>query len=261
MSFAEQADFRRALVLAERLADCSRAIARQYFRHPIAVEQKPDHSPVTMADRAIETELRRMIHAEFPAHGIQGEEFGYEPGGEFTWFLDPIDGTKSFISGFPLFGSLIALVHGDRPVLGVIEIPAIGERWVGGAGLPTRFNGEPARVSACADIGRARVYSTTVDLFDGEDRRRFDTLSRRAAMRRFGGDCYLYGLLASGHCDLVIEAALKPHDYLALVPVVENAGGKISDWHGQPLSPRHGNYVLAAATETLWRQALDGLAD
>ena len=120
MSFAAHQDFHRALALAGQLADAARAIARGYFRRPIEVEQKPDCSPVTVADRAIETELRRMIRAEFPSHAIQGEEFGVESGTEFTWVLDPIDGTKSFISGFPLFGSLIALVREERAVLGVI---------------------------------------------------------------------------------------------------------------------------------------------
>ena len=260
MNFAGHADFQRALALAGRLADTSRAIARSYFRRPIEVEHKPDRSPVTAADREIETELRRMIRAEFPTHGIQGEEFAGEPGGEFTWVLDPIDGTKSFITGFPLFGSLIALVRDGAPMLGIIETPAIGERWVGCTGLPTLFNGETARVSACTRIEQARVYTTTADAFHGTDLQRFDALSRRAALRRFGGDCYLYGLLASGHCDLVIEAGLKPHDFLALVPVVEGAGGKISDWQGAPLDLRSGNRVLAAATEALWRQALDALA-
>lgn len=259
MNFTEHADFRRALALAGQLADASRSIARSYFRRPMEIEQKADHSPVTVADRAIETELRRMIRAEFPAHGIQGEEFGYETGSEFIWILDPIDGTRSFISGFPLFGSLIALVYAGRPVLGLIEIPATGERWIGCTGLPTSFNGEPARTSACDRIERARVYSTTTDEFKGDDLRRFDALSRRAAMRRFGGDCYLYGLLASGHCDLVIEAGLKSHDYLSLVPVVEGAGGKISDWQGHALDLQSGGHVVAAATESLWLCAVEAL--
>lgn len=260
MDFAAHADFDRALALAGRLADTSRSIARSYFRRPIEIERKPDRSPVTVADRAIETELRRMIRAEFPAHGIRGEEYGHEPGNEFTWVLDPIDGTKSFISGFPLFGSLIALVCGNQPVLGVIETPAIGERWIGCAGLPTLFNGEAARTSTCDRIEQARVYTTTADAFNDPDWQRFDALSRRAAFRRFGGDCYLYGLLASGHCDLVIEVGLKPHDYLALVPVVEGAGGKISDWRGAALDPNNGNHVVAAATEPLWLQAIDALS-
>lgn len=261
MSYARHRDCPRALALANRLADAARTIARSYFRSPIAVEQKADRTPVTAADRAIETEMRRMIRAEFPTHGIQGEEFAAEAGTEYTWVLDPIDGTKSFISGLPLFGTLIALTHGARSVLGVIEAPAIGERWVGVEGAPTLFNGVAARTSNCTSIEEARVYSTTTDAFDAERLRRYDSYSRRAAMRRYGGDCYLYGLLAAGHCDLVIEAAMKPHDFQALVPVVEGAGGKISDWSGLPLDAHSGDSVLAAATQALWTQAVDALAD
>ena len=256
MSFAEHADRARAQALAMRLADTARHIALRYFRQPLAVEQKADRSPVTVADREIETELRRMIRAEFPAHGIQGEEFAAEAGSEFTWVLDPIDGTKSFVTGFPLFGTLIALVQGDRPVMGVIEAPAMAERWLGCAGLATTFNGAAVRSGDCATIEGARVYSTPADTMHGVHRERFDRCTARAAMRRFGGDCYIYGLLASGHCDLVIEAALKPHDYMALIPVIEGAGGRISDWDGKPLGWNSADRVLAAATPALWEQAV-----
>jgi len=260
MSYARHPDCSRALALANRLADSARSIARRYFRNPIAVEQKADHSPVTAADRAIETEMRRMIRAEFPGHGIQGEEFAAEAGADFTWVLDPIDGTKSFISGFPLFGALIALTQGGRALLGVIEAPALGERWVGVEGSATLCNGAAVRTSACTTIENARVYSTTTDAFDSERLRRYDAYSRRALIRRYGGDCYLYGLLAAGHCDLVIEAAMKPHDFQALVPVVEGAGGKISDWNGRPLDAQSGDSVLAAATPALWSQAVEALS-
>jgi inositol-phosphate phosphatase / L-galactose 1-phosphate phosphatase / histidinol-phosphatase len=260
MSYARHRDCPRALALANQLADAARRIARGYFRSPIAVEQKADRSPVTAADRAIETEMRRMIREQFPTHGIQGEEFAAEAGAEFTWVLDPIDGTKSFISGFPLFGSLIALTHGARAVLGIIEAPALSERWVGVEGAPTLCNGVPVHTSTCASIEHARVYSTTTDAFDAERLRRYDAYTRRASIRRYGGDCYLYGLLAAGHCDLVIEAAMKPHDFQALVPVVEGAGGKISDWSGRPLDAQSGDSVLAAATQALWIQAVEALA-
>jgi inositol-phosphate phosphatase/L-galactose 1-phosphate phosphatase/histidinol-phosphatase len=259
MSFATHTDLARVQALAGRLADSARHTVRQYFRLPIAVEQKADLSPVTLADRAIETEMRRLIRAEFPTHGIRGEEFPSEDGDEFTWVLDPIDGTKSFITGFPLFGSLIALAQGTRPVFGVLEAPALGERWVGCEGLPTLFNGAPVRTSNCQSIEQARVYTTTIETFRGADRELFERATGRAALRRYGGDCYLYGLLASGFCDLVIEMSMKPHDYLALVPVVEGAGGKMSDWSGAPLSTETGDKVLAAATTELWEQALESL--
>lgn len=243
---------------AERLADAARPIAMRYFRHPLAVESKADLSPVTVADRAIETELRRLIGERFPSHGIFGEEFANRIDPDFTWVLDPIDGTRSFISGMPLFGTLIALVDGQgRPVVGVVDFPAMGERWVGMPGTATRLNGEPARTSGCVELGQARLYCTSPDMFSAADLLCFEMLSRRAAMRRFGGDCYAYALLASGHCDLVLESGLQPYDYLPLVPVIEGAGGWISDWQGRPLGFGSDGRVIAAANETLWRAALE----
>jgi myo-inositol-1(or 4)-monophosphatase len=260
MNFTEHPDFPAALALAEQLADVGRRIARRHFRTPLAVERKSDGSPVTVADREIETHMRSMIRAAFPGHAIRGEEFASEGGGEFTWVLDPIDGTKSFITGFPLFGSLIALLQGGRPVLGVIEAAALGERWVGCEGRPTLFNGRPVTTSACRAIEQAVIYTTTIETFDAGERRRFEALSARAALRRFGGDCYLYGMLAGGHCDLVIEVQLKPHDFMAAIPVVEGAGGRISDWRGMPLGTASDGRVVAAATEALWRQAISELS-
>src|SRR6516225_9404982 len=146
MSFTEHPDFPKALALAEQLADVARRIVREHFRAPLAVEQKTDGTPVTIADRDIEAHMRRMIRAAFPGHAVRGEEFAAEGGGEFTWVLDPIDGTKSFVSGYPLFGSLIALQQQDRAVLGVIEAPVVAERWVGADGRATLFNDKPGHV-------------------------------------------------------------------------------------------------------------------
>jgi histidinol-phosphatase len=260
MNFSEHPQFPAALSLAGQLADVARGIALAHFRTPLAVERKSDGSPVTVADRDIETRMRRMIRAAFPAHAIRGEEFAAEGSGEFTWVLDPIDGTKSFVTGYPLFGSLIALLQGDRPVLGVIEVPVLGERWVGCEGRATLFNGRQARASSCRTIEQAVVYTTTAETFNSAERRRFEALSARAALRRFGGDCYLYGMLAGGHCDLVIEVQLKPHDFMAAIPIVEGAGGRISDWRGQPLGTVTDGRVVAAATEALWRQAVEELS-
>ena len=260
MSFTEHPDFPAALALAGQLADVARRIVREHFRAPLAVHKKPDGTPVTIADRDIETQMRRMIRATFPGHAVRGEEFAAEGGGEFTWVLDPIDGTKSFVSGYPLFGSLIALQQGERAVLGVIEAPVVAERWVGAEGRATLFNDKPVRTRDCRSLGDAILYTTTPDTFDAAERSRFEALSARTALRRFGGDCYLYGMLASGFCDLVVEALLKPHDFMAVIPVVTGAGGRISDWRGAPLSPASDGRVVAAATEALWAQALDALS-
>ena len=146
-------------------------------------------------------------------------------------------------------------------MLGIIEAPALEERWLGCEDQPTQFNRRPATASGCRDLSAARVYTTTTDNFSADERRRFDALCIAAAMRRYGGDCYLYGMLASGHCDLVIETRLKPHDYLAMIPIIEGAGGRISDWSGAALgigSSADGR-VLAAASEPLWRQAVAAL--
>jgi len=257
MSFTEHPEFPAALALAEQLADVARRIVREHFRAPLAIERKPDGTPVTVADRDIEMQMRRMIRAAFPGHTVRGEEFAAEGSGEFTWVLDPIDGTKSFVSGYPLFGSLIALERQGRPVLGVIEAPVLGERWVGAEGRGTLFNGKPARTRDCRALGAAVLYTTTPDTFDGAERARFEALSARTALRRFGGDCYLYGMLASGFCDLVIESRLKPHDFMALAPIVTGAGGLISDWEGAPLGAGSDGRVVAASTESLWRETLE----
>jgi inositol-phosphate phosphatase / L-galactose 1-phosphate phosphatase / histidinol-phosphatase len=259
MSFTDHPDCARALALAEELADVARGIAVRHFRTPLTVQKKADGTPVTAVDREIETEMRRLIGAVFPGHAIRGEEFPAQGSGEFTWVLDPIDGTKSFITGFPLFGSLIGLVQEERPVIGVVESPATAERWVGCEGRPTRWNGREVRASSCRALEEAVVYTTTAETFNPEERRRFESLAMRAALRRYGGDCYLYGMLASGWCELVIEVQLKAHDFMAVVPVIEGAGGRISDWRGERLTSASDGRVVAAANETLWQEAVEVL--
>ena len=247
----------------ERLAKISGEAIMPFFRAAFAMEDKSGggvFDPVTEADRAAEAAMRRLIGEAFPHHGVIGEEFGAErQDSEYVWVLDPIDGTKSFITGFPLFGTLIALCQGERPVLGVLETPALAERWVGCEGRATLFNGVKARARDCRTMDEAVVYTTTAETFSVAEWQRFEALTRRAALRRYGGDCYLYGMLSSGHCDLVIEVQLKPHDYMAVVPVVEGAGGRISDWRGAPLGMTTDGRVVAAATEALWRQAVEEL--
>ena len=239
------------------LADAAGRIALTHFRSNIDFERKQDLSPVTVADRAIEQELRRLISMRFPHHGILGEETGATPGDRYTWYLDPIDGTKSFISGMPLFGTLIALADERKAavVAGMIDMPALAERWYGSSS-GTTFNDTPAKVSRALNLEDAQIYTSSPDFFSPEDWARYDTLSRKAMFRRFGGDCYQYGLLTSGYCDLVVESSLKSFDFMALVPVIEGAGGVIRDWEGRPLTRNSDGRVVAAANETLLRQAL-----
>ncbi len=240
-------DLRSYAAFAAELAEASGAVIRRHFRRPLAVEVKADASPVTIADRETERALRALIGARYPDHGIIGEEFDAErPNAPLVWALDPIDGTKSFVTGKPLFGTLIALLWQGRPVLGVVDHPIMGERWVGQAGEPTRLNGEAAQVRPCAELSRAALYASHPDMFRGADAVSFSRVAKAVALPLFGGDCYAYGLLASGFVDLIVEATLGPDDYFALVPVVEGAGGIITDWDGQALHMGSDGRVVAA---------------
>lgn len=242
-------------------AEAARQIAMDYFRSPLRVEDKEDSSPVTVADRSIERFLRDRITERFPDHGIFGEEEApVNLGSAHLWVVDPIDGTKSFVTGHPLFGGLMALLADGTPCLGQIDMPALDERWQGRAGAPSTFNGAPCRTSACTRLADAFVYTTDPFSFKGAARDMIAGLAAEARLLRFGGDCYNYGLLASGHCDLVIETGLQPYDYLPLVQIITGAGGLITDWAGQPLHLHSQGDVVAAATRELHAEALARLA-
>lgn len=247
---------------AASLADAVRPLSLGWFRRRLAVDDKADESPVTIADREVETALRDRIAARYPSHGIWGEEFGkIGLDAEYVWSVDPIDGTRSFITGHPLWGTLLALLHRGKPVVGVIDIPATGERWIGindaAAGLrEARFGGEVCTTSPVRTLADATVYATSPDIFDAAEYARFERLTKAVSRRRFGGDCYAYGLLASGHIELVMEAGLQTYDYLAVAPVIEAAGGVITDWDGKPLTLTSQGRVLAAANADLHAAAL-----
>ena len=251
------------LALAERLADAGRQAARHHFRTAVTVDDKSDATPVTIADREAESAMRRIVEETHPDHGIVGEEFGtVRPDAEYVWVLDPIDGTKQFITGKPTFGCLIALVHRGRPVLGVIEMPALGERWVGAAGRATLFtdgHGEArAQTRACPTLDAATLCATSPGMFaDAVDNAAFARLRAQSKLTLYGGDCHNYGLLAAGYLDLVCEAGMSYYDFAALVPVIEGAGGVITDWQGRPLGPASDGRVLAAGDLTLHAQALE----
>jgi inositol-phosphate phosphatase / L-galactose 1-phosphate phosphatase / histidinol-phosphatase len=235
------------LTLALRLADAAGAEIRPHFRQPLAVDDKPDLTPVTAADRAAEAAMRELIETNFPKHGIVGEEFGrVREDAEFVWVLDPIDGTKSFISGIPLFGTLIALTHRLRPILGIIDQPISRERWVGATGRPTMLNGAAVRSRSCPALAAATLFATTPDMFKGADAAVFARLSAAVKLVRFGADCYAYGLAAAGFVDLVLEASLKPYDFCAMVPIVEGAGGTATDWRGVALDLASDGRILVA---------------
>ena len=239
------------------MADVAGAVIRPYFRAPLAVDDKPDLSPVTAADRAAEAAMRAIIEKRFPDHGIVGEEFGrVREGAEFAWVLDPIDGTKSFISGVPLFGTLIALTRAGQPILGVIDQPISHERWLGAIGRPSTLNAAVVRCRACAGLGAATLFATAPDMFGGADAARFGRVAAAAKLTRFGADCYAYGLLAAGFVDLVLEASLKPYDFCAMVPIVEGAGGIATDWRGAELGLASDGRVLVAGDRRAHMSAL-----
>lgn len=257
-------ELNKLVAFANELADASASVIINYFRQSVDIEVKTDDSPVTVADRKAEQVIREHIRARFPEHGIFGEEYGRDAGEhQYTWVIDPIDGTKSFIGGMPTFGTLVALLENNNPVVGVINSPALNERWVGASGQNTRYNGAVCHTRQCEQLSQARLYCTSIDMFTDENLERFEALSKTVSLRRFGGDCYAYGLLAMGFIDLVVEAQMQPYDYMALAPVVENAGGCITDWQGNRLALDMDNdtgTVLAAATPALHKQALSVLS-
>ena len=242
------APYREFEALAHRLADCAGEVQRRYFRTPVSVETKADASPVTIADREAEARMRELIEAAYPDHGILGEEYGVvRPDAELVWVLDPIDGTKSFITGRPLFGTLIALAHRGRPMLGLIDQSILHERWVGVVGTPSVWNGRPIRVRSCPRIEDAVLFTTSPAMFRaGAEAEGFARIQASVRLPMFGGDCYAYGLLAMGFADLIVETGLAPYDFMALVPVIEGAGGRITDWAGRPLELGASGQVVAS---------------
>ncbi|HEV7265832.1 MAG TPA: histidinol-phosphatase [Falsiroseomonas sp.] len=246
------ADF---LAVAEEAADVAGAAIRPLFRSALLVEAKGDASPVTEADRAAERAIRALIAERLPGHGVIGEEYGSElTEAEWVWVLDPIDGTRAFVTGRPLFGTLVGLLHRGTPVLGIIDQPASGERWIGVVGQPTRFRsplGGVAGCRACPDLADAELSCTSPDMFDPAAAARFAAVKQAARRTSWGGDCYAYGLLALGLLDVVVEATMKPWDWAALVPVVEGAGGRCTDWAGRPLRLDGDGTILAVGDPAL----------
>jgi histidinol phosphatase-like enzyme (inositol monophosphatase family) len=256
MTFYTEVFMNEFTALANRLADEAGQIVRGFYRAPFGVESKADHSPVTIADKTIEERLREIIERERPEDGIYGEEFGIKGSQSgLTWVLDPIDGTKSFIIGRPTFGTLIALCEENAPVLGVIDQAISGERWVGVKGEQTIFNGTPVKTRPCASLEQACAASTTPAMFEGlkssDGAPVYEQFETAFKMMAWGGDCYMYGLLASGFMDIAVEANLSPYDFAALVPIIEGAGGTMCDWEGKPLTLASDGKTVALGDQTL----------
>lgn len=245
---------------AIQAADAAGAVLRGYFRGDFALEQKDAASPVvTEADRDSERTIRETISSRFPTHAIVGEEFGRSPGkGAVTWHIDPIDGTIAFSCGRPQFVILIAAADGDGPVIGLIDQPVTGERWIGRRSRETTLNGAICRTSRTTELASCRLGTTDSALFsDKQDAAWFDRLREACRLTSLGGDGYNYGLVALGSLDLVVESGLAWHDAAALIPVVEGAGGVMTDFSGKALVPDQTRYdVIAAATPELHAAAL-----
>lgn len=227
------------------LADESGKIIRSYFRSSVIIETKSDQSPVTVADKKAEEKMRELIMKEFPGHGILGEEFGaHNDDAEYKWILDPIDGTKSFISGAVTFGTLIALLKNGEPILGVINQPVLNEFLIGD-NISAELNGSPVKVRECFTLSAATLLTTdhlNVDQY--QNIQKFDELIRKVKLYRQWGDCYGYYLVATGYADVMIDPIMSVWDSMALIPVIRGAGGTITDYHGN--DPVIGNSIIAS---------------
>jgi histidinol phosphatase-like enzyme (inositol monophosphatase family) len=244
-----------------RLAAAAADAVLPHFRTAMDVENKAAggrYDPVTVADRAAETAIRDIVRAAYPDDAILGEEFGPERlGAPRTWVIDPIDGTRSFVTGVPLWGTLVGRVDGDRPVLGLMSQPYIGETFLGdGARAELRRGGSrrPLATRPAASLAEARMMTTSPEMFAGADREAYDRIARAVQLSRFGGDCYAYCMVAAGLVDLVVEAGLQSYDIVPLIPIIEGAGGAVAAWDGG--SPRDGGRIVAAASRELLDAAI-----
>jgi len=248
---------------AEAAADVAGATIRPFFRTRPQADLKADRSPVTIADRGAEQAMRAVLAERFPDHGIEGEEYGVDrPDAALRWLLDPIDGTRAFITGRPVFGTLIALLDDGNPVLGIVDQPITGERWIGAAGRPTTFRGPFGGTSGCRPcptLAEAELSCTSPEML-GPYRDAWQRLAGAVRRVSWGGDCYAYGLLALGQIDVIAEADLKVWDWAALSPVIEGAGGRLTDWHGQRLRPDGDGRALAVGDPALLAAAVDLLS-
>lgn len=249
----------------DELATVSGTAILRFFRTALSIDDKGGggrFDPVTAADRAAESAMRTLIRKVFPDHGIVGEEYARErDDAEYVWVLDPIDGTKSFISGMPAWGTLIALTRFGEPVFGMMHQPFIRERFSGDGGA-ARYRGPAGdrdlRVRPCDALAKAVLFTTSPLLMSEEEVSLFRRVEQKVRLSRYGGDCYAYCMLAAGHVDLVIETALKPHDIIPLIPIIEGAGGMITDWQGGPALA--GGRIIAAGDARTHAAALHLLA-
>lgn len=268
MSVADRSQAAELLAFAHRLADAAARVTLKHFRTAIRADNKSGtgYDPVTEADRGAETAIRTLIEQTYPGHGILGEEHGKVRSRDgLTWVIDPIDGTRSFITGSPLWGTLIALHDGVRPIIGMLDQPFLKERFWGvsmpkwrEAVLETPGGRQALATRACPRLADAALSTTTPEMFKGAERAAFEKLMAGVRLMRFGGDCYQYGMLAHGFMDLVVETRLQPYDIQALIPIIEGAGGAVTNWQGGPAD--QGGSVVAAGDARTHAAALEILS-
>lgn len=232
-------------------------VSLSHFRCDPEIEIKTDESPVTLADMATERSLRTSLQQHFPDEAIFGEEYGQTGEGTAIWIIDPIDGTRSFIAGLPLFGMLLGYLEEGHPKLGVIRMPALGEVYAGGAGLNAACNGNEIGVSTCRSLAAARLFINEGDKLAVAEPVAFDRLVRSGQLRRMAADCYPHALVARGLADAVVDYGLQPYDYLPVSAVVEASGGLMTDWQGKPLSMTSDGRTVTAATPGLHAELLE----
>ncbi len=246
------------LNFANSLADIATKTSMYYFRNKLDIQNKDDESPVTIADKETEIKIRDQIRKAYPAHGILGEEYENEKlDSEFIWVIDPIDGTRSYIAGHKDFGNLISLLHNNKPVLGIINCPAHNERWIGIKGEKTICNNKEVSCSGVNKLNKSYLFTSGVYFYEPILQKGIELLKKKSQYFRLGGDCYMYGMLASGLIDIVIEDTLKAHDYMALINVVEGAGGKISDKYGKSINLQSDGSLIASSSEALHNEIIE----
>nr|PZN84736.1 MAG: histidinol-phosphatase [Pseudomonadota bacterium] len=265
---SNKAGFEAFVATAHELADAAGAAILPRFRRRIEIENKASErrgfDPVTAADRAAERAISKLLANRFPDHGLEGEEYGHRnPEARFRWVVDPIDGTRAFILGMPIWGTLIGLLDGETPVMGMMDQPYTGERFWSGqrASYFRGRDGKERRIKTrtCASLADAMLTTTDPELFvSAKDKRAFRAVRERVRAVRYGGDCYTYCLLAAGLVDIIVETGLKPHDVVALIPIIERAGGRITTWEGE--SAVRGGRIVATGDPRLHEQALSLLA-
>ncbi len=253
-----ESPYKEFVNFANSIADEASKISMDYFRTTLDINDKEDMSPVTVADKNIELKIRELINETYPTHGILGEEFDQiNSNAEFVWVIDPIDGTRSFIAGHKDFGNLIALLHNNNPVIGIINCPAHKERWVGIKNEVTTCNGEKVTTSKENKLENSYLFTSGIYFDEPILKNGYELIKNKVRYYRLGGDCYMYGMLTSGLIDIVVEDTLKVHDYMALINVIEGAGGKITDKFGKDITINSDGSVIASCNENIQKQLIN----